>query len=157
MAVDLGAKRTGIAVGDAFTCIATPIDVLHVPLADAGGERLLDAIVLASFKHLGVPGEGRGEIIVGLPLNMDGTEGGGAKRAREFAARIGERARRVVHLVDERLSSAQAEWDLAGSGLTHGQKKDKRDALAAAAVLREFLETMKRGGGKADGEEQEGA
>jgi putative Holliday junction resolvase len=139
MAVDLGAKRTGIAVGEAVTGIVSPVAVLQVPMAEGDGEKLLGAIAAASVEHLGEVGRGRGEIVVGLPLNMDGTEGGGAKQAREFGARIAERTKRVVHFVDERLSSAQAEWELAGSGLTHGQKKERRDALAAAAVLREFL------------------
>ncbi|MCH7792341.1 MAG: Holliday junction resolvase RuvX, partial [Planctomycetes bacterium] len=46
---------------------------------------------------------------------------------------------RRVHLHDERLTSVDADWAMAGSGLTHGQKKSRRDALAAAAILRSFL------------------
>ncbi len=155
MAVDLGDKRTGIAVGDHITGIVTPIEVLQVAVSDDGGERLLAAIEAASVEHLGArpvgKGGPRGEIIVGLPLNMDGTEGAGAKKAREFGARIAARTGRDVRFMDERLSSAAAEWQLNGSGLTRGQKKDKRDALAAAAILREFLEA-RRGEGEKKGE-----
>jgi putative Holliday junction resolvase len=154
MAVDLGDKRTGIAVGDHITGIVTPIEVLQIPASDDGGERLLAAIETASIAHLGARPSGksgpRGEIIVGLPLNMDGTEGAGAKKAREFGTRIAARTGRDVRFMDERLSSAQAEWELNGSGLTRGQKKDRRDALAAAAILREFLDA-KRGEAGQDG------
>ncbi len=62
-----------------------------------------------------------------------------AAGARALASELGARSGRTVHLIDERLTSAEAEWTLDGSGLTRGQKKARRDALAAAAILREFL------------------
>ena len=52
---------------------------------------------------------------------------------------------RVVHFHDERLSSVEADWKMARSGLTHGQKKARRDALAAAAILQAFLQTFGEG------------
>jgi putative holliday junction resolvase len=150
LAVDLGQKRTGIAVGDAVTGIVTPVEVLQVAAGE--GDALVNAVARLCVEHLGEAiGEGgrgaRGEIVVGLPLNMDGTEGHGARQAREFGTRLGERTGRIVRYMDERLSSAQAEWELSGSGLTRGQKKERRDALAAAAILREFLGQMKGSAG----------
>lgn len=133
---DLGDKRTGVAVGDAETRIVSPIDQIEVSISADNGNALLDAIDRAVKEHLGA---GRGEIVVGLPLNMDGTEGPRAIAARATAARIAARTSRRVHLFDERLTSAEADWSMAGSGLTHGQKKQRRDALAAAAILRGFL------------------
>jgi putative holliday junction resolvase len=154
LAIDLGDKRTGIAVGDSITGLVSPIDVLEVPIAGAGGAVLLNAIARVVEEHLGPPPPpGRignpGELVVGLPLNMDGTEGQRSRLVREFAARIGQHTQRSVHLHDERLTSAAADWSMARSGLTHKQKKERRDALAAAAVLQDFLTALAAGGSSA--------
>jgi putative Holliday junction resolvase len=87
-------------------------------------------------------------VVLGLPLNMDGSVGPRAELVRRFVAALrtaltaaatrGGRTPAVV-FVDERLTSAEAEWQLAGSGLTRGQKKKRRDALAAAAILRSYF------------------
>ncbi|MCC6678705.1 MAG: Holliday junction resolvase RuvX [Phycisphaerales bacterium] len=138
LCIDLGDKRTGIAVGDAITRLATPAEVLEVPIDLNGGEALLAAIAKAIEEQIG---PGAGELVFGLPLNMDDTEGPRAKIVRAFAARVAERTRRVVHFHDERLSSASADWTMSQSGLTHKQKKQRRDALAAAAILRDFLDS----------------
>jgi putative Holliday junction resolvase len=76
---------------------------------------------------------------------MDGTEGPRAKSVRVFAERVAKATGRVVHFHDERLSSVEADWKMARSGLTHGQKKARRDALAAAAILQDFLQTFGEG------------
>jgi putative Holliday junction resolvase len=88
----------------------------------------------------------RVELIVGLPLNMDGTEGPRAKMVRDFTARLAARLptapTRPIHFQDERLTSVDADWQLARSGKTHKEKKQLRDALAAATMLRDFLDTL---------------
>lgn len=137
IAIDLGDARTGLAMGDAVTRIVSPLDVLECPRQQCGGDALLDllerAIDQAVSRHAGC------ELVLGLPLNMDGSEGPRAKLVREFAAKLAARTGRTVRLQDERLSSSEADWSMAQSGLTHGQKKQRRDALAAAAILRDFL------------------
>lgn len=138
LCIDLGDKRTGLAVGDSITRLAMPVEVLEVPVAVNGGEALLAAIGKAIEEQIG---PAAGELVFGLPLNMDDTEGPRAKIVRAFAARVAERTGRVVHFHDERLSSAAADWTMSQSGLTHKQKKQRRDALAAAAILRDFLES----------------
>lgn len=135
LAIDLGDKRTGLAVGDEITGLASPAGLIEVPRARRDGEDLLAALIEAVDEHLG-PSDA---IVIGLPLNMDGTEGPRAKAVRHFAQRLAERTARPVHLHDERLSSASADWSMAQTGLTHAQKKRRRDALAAAAILRAFL------------------
>lgn len=142
LCIDLGDKRTGLAVSDAFTRIVSPVDVLEVPSNERGGAALLEAIAKAVRDHVGDSPYAKGELVLGLPLNMDGTEGPRAKMVREWAGRIADMCGRVVHLQDERLSSADADWQMAQSGLTHKQKKLRRDALAAATVLQEFLTGM---------------
>jgi len=140
LAIDLGDKRTGIATGDATTRIASPVAVLDIPAAERQGQALMDAIVrtIADFWTPRDPGE----LVVGLPINMDGTEGPAAKKARDVARVLGERTKRRVHLFDERLTSAEADWRMAQSGLTHAQKKARRDAIAAAAILEGFLNSL---------------
>ncbi|MCB9838323.1 MAG: Holliday junction resolvase RuvX [Phycisphaeraceae bacterium] len=133
LAIDLGDKRTGLAVGDDLTGIVTPREVLSIPRLPAP-DRLLDAIAARIDEF------GPDELVLGLPLNMDGSEGPQAKAVREFGAALAERSGLEVRYQDERLTSAEAEWTLAGSGRTHGQKKALRDALAAAAILRDYLD-----------------
>jgi putative Holliday junction resolvase len=83
LAIDLGDKRTGIATGDATTRIASPVAVLDIPAAERQGQALMDAIVrtIADFWTPRDPGE----LVVGLPINMDGTDGPAAKKARRDA------------------------------------------------------------------------
>ena len=81
----------------------------------------------------------RSRTLIGLPLNMDGTEGPRAKLVRDFAARLEERVSHSIHFEDERLTSADADWSMAQTGMTRGQKKNRRDAIAAAGILRTFL------------------
>lgn len=139
LAIDLGDKRTGLACGDDLTRIATPWRVVEVPLDRQGGEDLLVALAAACAEYFG-PRE-HGAVVVGLPLNMDGTEGPRAKLCRSFAQRLGARIALPVHLHDERMTTDEAIRRLGGSGLSHAQKKARRDAIAAAATLEDFLAT----------------
>jgi putative Holliday junction resolvase len=138
LAIDLGDKRTGLALGDDQTRLVTPLDVLEVPITADQGQQLLRALTRAIDTHVGLNPRAA-ELVVGLPLNMDGTEGPRAKGVRAFAERIRAATGMTVHLHDERLTSAAAEWTLNQSGLTRDQKKKRRDALAAAQLLRTFL------------------
>ncbi len=145
VAIDLGDARTGIAVGDRVTGIASPAGLVEIPIQREGGEALLRGIVGQVRELVGGEGErGSGEngveVVVGLPLNMDGTEGPRAKAVRGFAVRIAGALGRGIVLVDERRTTMQADERMARSGLTHKQKKMRRDAIAAAAVLQAFLE-----------------
>lgn len=137
MAIDLGAKRTGIATGDSVTRIVTPAAVIETPIDRDRGDALLEAIAEQINHHFGAAADF--ELVLGLPLNMDGTEGTPAAQTRAFADRLEKKTGKPVHLQDERLSSAEADWSMARSGMTRNQKKQRRDALAAAAILREFL------------------
>lgn len=129
LAVDLGDKRTGLAAGDDVVRLVQPVEVLQVPR----GPALLDALARAVDRH------GPDALVVGLPLNMDGTEGGAARAVREFGALIAERTRLPVHFQDERLTSFEADERMARSGRTHREKRELRDALAACAILEGFL------------------
>ncbi|MEM1445246.1 MAG: Holliday junction resolvase RuvX [Planctomycetota bacterium] len=134
LALDLGAKRTGVAVGDDETRIATPLLTI-----DTGSEterwRQLDKLIAE---------EQPDAIIVGVPFNMDGTTGPAATSALAFIEEAATRFKLPIHPQDERLTSAAADEAMARTGLTHGQKKQRRDALAAAAILRAWFEAGSR-------------
>jgi putative Holliday junction resolvase len=135
LAVDLGAKRTGLAAGDDVVGLVQPVEVVQVPR----GPALLDALARAVDRH------GPDALVVGLPLNMDGTEGGATAEVRTFGAALAGRVKLPVHYHDERLSSFEADQRMARSGRTHREKKELRDALAACAILESWL--AERGAG----------
>ncbi len=130
LCLDVGDKRTGLAVGDDETGVVSPVGMVESALEGA----LIDRLALAVDEH------GPDELVIGLPLNMDGTHGPQARRIAAFAEKLAERLLLPIRLQDERLSSAAADEAMSRSGLTHKQKKQRRDALAAAAILRAFLD-----------------
>ena len=132
LSIDFGDKRTGLAVGDDVTRIAGPVEVI-----DTGNQAECLSRIVQAIEQQGVDA-----LVVGLPLNMDGTEGGAAGKYRALADRLAERCGLEVHLVDERLSSNEAERKMDRSGLTRGQRKSRRDALAAAVILQDFLDVL---------------
>jgi len=134
LAVDLGDKRTGLAIADEDPKMVHPLSVLEVPI----GPLLIDAIEQAIGKH------DAQALVFGLPLDMDGTIGPRAKLTQEFGKKIALRTSIEVFYQDERLTSIAAEEHLSQSGKTHKQKKRVRDALAAAEILNDFLATRTR-------------
>jgi putative Holliday junction resolvase len=135
LAIDLGTRRIGLALSDSAGRLATPYSVLNV----TSPTQALDAC-LGVIAHEGVE-----RLVVGLPLNMDGSSGPQAKSAIRWARDLAERASLPLVLVDERLSSFAAEQQLidrkrSGEKLTRGRKKKQLDALAAAAFLQQFLD-----------------
>lgn len=138
VAIDLGDRRTGIALGDRITMIASPAACIGVPITENGGQRLLDAIV---NEIRGLIGTDRAELLLGLPINMDGSESPRSKAARVFGQRIADTIGLDVVLVDERRTSVAADARMSQTGLTHKQKKLRRDAIAAAAILQAYLDS----------------
>ena len=133
LAIDPGTKRTGLAVGDDETMQAGPVQTVEA----SDPEQLLRRIAEAIEDHA------PDALVVGIPFNMDGSEGPAAKRARALMMLLQQHTGLPVHPVDERLSSYEADQRMAGSGWTHGQKKQRRDAIAAAALLEVFLASRK--------------
>lgn len=131
LAVDLGEKRTGLAVGDDLSNMVSPMKVIEVPRGD-----LLDAV------HEAIEDADADAIVIGLPINMDGTEGPAAKQTRVFGEELAQATNLPVHYQDERLTSYAADQRMARTGRTHKQKKSIRDALAAAEILRDFLDAQ---------------
>ena len=133
LGIDYGQKRTGLAICDAGEMIASPLKVLTVAQSElvAG---ITDIINRESVEA----------IVLGLPLNMDGTAGHQVRRVQKFAAQMKEYIDIPIHFQDERLSSFDAEGKLAGTELTRKKKKKRVDAIAAASILQSFLDKKHR-------------
>ena len=129
LAIDIGGRRTGFATGDSELAMAPPIGVVE----HANEQELMEAIGRMAREHE------PDALVIGLPLNMDDTEGPAAVRMRETADRIAGLTGLPVHLHDERLTSFEADSRMARSGRTHAGKKRIRDAIAAAALLEDYF------------------
>jgi putative Holliday junction resolvase len=135
LAIDLGARRIGLALSDAGGRLASPHSVLESSDPDSAMGRIAEV----------ARQEGAQRLVVGLPLNMDGTVGPAARAAMSFAQRLGAVSGLPVVLVDERLSSFAAEEQLgarrrAGERITRQRRRRQLDALAAADFLQAYLD-----------------
>ena len=128
LSIDYGAKRTGLAICDAGEIIASPLAVLH------GQKGLLEKIAQV------VQTEGVQAIVLGLPLNMDDSQGPQAGIVLKFAEQLKKYVNIPIHFQDERLSSFGAEDKLASVEIPRAEKKKRLDAIAAAEILEAFLE-----------------
>jgi putative Holliday junction resolvase len=135
LCIDLGDKRTGLAICDSQEIIASPLEVI-----EGGGD--LAAKIFETIKQYQAEG-----IVFGLPLNMDGSESDRSAIVRKFADELVKKTPTPTPLPiffqDERLSSFSAQQKLGRTGLTHKKKKNRLDAIAAAEILKEFLSSRK--------------
>lgn len=134
LAVDLGKARTGLAVCDEGEILASPVAVI----TQYNREKLAQEVA-AKARELAV-----GELVVGLPRNMDGSEGESAQGAREFAAVLGELTGLPVVLRDERLTTVTAHGYLNDTNTRGKKRKAVVDAVAAVVILEEYLAFRRR-------------
>ena len=129
MGVDYGDARTGIAVSDLLCSIVGTTTVIH----SRNTEKTIQEIVrMAQASEVG-------EIVVGLPKNMDGSEGPRAERCREFADRLQEASGLPVRLWDERRTTVEAHNILSEHNYHGKKRKNTVDAVAAALILEGYL------------------
>lgn len=134
MGIDYGDARTGVAISDLLCSIVGQTTVVPSRNTD---KAVVDIVRLA--KENGV-----GEIVVGLPKNMDGTEGPRAELCRAFAKRLEEETGLPVAMWDERRTTVEAHNILSQHNY-HGQKrKNTVDAVAASLILEGYLAYKKR-------------
>lgn len=129
-ALDYGRARIGVALADELGLLAHPRDFVA---ANPPGRAL--RLLVAFAKK-----EGIGRFLVGLPRNMDGSEGLSARRARKFAAELHAASRLPIEFVDERLSTVQAQARLHESGLDTRGSRGKIDSASAAVLLQAWLD-----------------
>jgi putative Holliday junction resolvase len=133
LAIDYGTRRIGLALSDAGGKLATPLKVLQ-----AGSNSISEIAAI-------IDSQGVERIVIGFPLNMDGSRGTAAEKVVVFAQSLKARTSVPIVFVDERLSSFEAEQTLVarrrgGEKLTRKSKKERLDAVAAAQFLQEFLD-----------------
>ena len=129
---DPGSVRIGVAVSDLDGVLASPRPAL------AAGDLAAVTAIVDEVEPL--------EIVVGLPLGLDGGEGAAAQRARQFAVHVARATSRPVRLVDERLSTVQAQRGLHDQGRSVRQSRDMVDSASAAVVLQHALDAERSTG-----------
>ena len=135
MGVDYGDKRIGVALTDALCIISSPYEVFQNLSPEQSLQHLNDLI-----KQFNVD-----EVAMGLPLNMDGSEGERAKLHRQIGQKLSELSGVKVAFVDERLTSAEAEEILIESKVRREKRKELIDKISAQIILQTYLNQTKRG------------
>jgi putative Holliday junction resolvase len=130
LGIDSGTVRIGLAVSDRDRRIASPLDTYRRRDADQDAEYFQ-----AVMKDEEIAG-----IVVGLPVHTDGREGVKAKEARQLGERLAKLTGLPVYYFDERFTTVMAESELWAAGLTHKQRKARRDRVAAQMMLQAFLD-----------------
>jgi putative holliday junction resolvase len=134
VALDVGTVRIGVARSDALGMLAVPLDA--VPAGDDALAQV--ATIVAEWEAV--------DVYVGLPLHLSGQEGAASGKAREWAALLAERIPAPVRLIDERLSSVQAQRALQASGRSTRQSRSVIDSASAVMVLQSVLDAEQRTG-----------
>ena len=135
LGVDFGEARTGLAISDAARLLASGIG----NITGGGLEKTADAIVSAASEHSAVG------VVLGLPVNMNGTEGPRAERARRLAELITERAPDLpVALMDERMTTMAASRFLNETNTRGKKRKGVIDTLSAQIILQNALDRLKQ-------------
>jgi len=133
MGLDMGGKRIGVSISDPEGILATPFTVIQSKSIDQDKDAVLE---LAIKKEIG-------EIIIGIPISLDGTKGKQAKLIEYFKRFLTEHTSIPVKGWDERLSTEQAERRLQEIGVKPSQDKGRVDAAAAAIILQSYLDFKK--------------
>ena len=135
MGIDYGDRRIGVAMTDALCIISSPYEVFENRSEEQSLQHLNKLI-----KEFNVD-----EVAMGLPLNMDGSEGERAKIHREFGEKLASLSGIKVEYVDERLTSAEAEEILIQSKVRREKRKELIDKISAQIILQTYLNQIKRG------------
>ena len=134
LALDIGSKRIGVAVSDELGLAAHGLETVRARPLEAALEVLQQLVRDYKIE----------EIVIGLPVNMDGTSGSGVEAVREVSRRLEEALPVRVHFVDERMTSSQAERVLLEGNVSREKRKNVRDKLAAVLILQSFLDGRSR-------------
>ena len=133
LSVDYGDMRTGIAVCDKLQMLASPVDVITGDYEP----KIIDAVFERAKKHSAE------KIVVGLPKNMDGSEGARADKCRAFAEALQEKSGIETVLFDERLTTVSAHRVLSNNNVTGKKRKAVVDAVSAVIILEGYLAANK--------------
>ncbi len=135
IAVDYGDSRTGLAGCDATELVCAPITP---QIEEKSMNRAAQAVAAVAFRE---KSEG---VVLGLPKNMDGTEGARATKSRRFAQRLADACGMPVVLWDERRTTVSAAAILAQNDTFGAKRKERLDSVSAAVILESFLNWRRR-------------
>lgn len=134
LGLDVGAKTVGLAVSDPGLTVATPVETIRRTKFTADAERLRTLIA----------GRGVGGLVVGLPVNMDGSEGPRVQSVRQFAANLLARFDIPLAFWDERLSTVAVTRAMLEADLSRKRRAELVDKAAAAYILQGALDALGR-------------
>jgi putative holliday junction resolvase len=134
LGLDVGDKTIGIAVADSGFSVATPVETIRRTKFAADAERLRQLIAE----------RGVGGLVIGLPINMDGSEGPRCQSVRQFAANLLARLDIAVLFWDERLSTAAMERAMLEADVSRRRRARAVDMLAAGYILQGALDALGR-------------
>jgi putative Holliday junction resolvase len=130
LGLDIGDRWIGVALSDPGGILATPLTII---------ERTQDSQALAAIIEI-IKKQDVGQVIVGLPLSLDGTLSGQAEKVKEFADRLVEKIKVPMEYRDERLTTVMAQRLKRTSGGKKGRVKARYDSQAAALILQSYLD-----------------
>jgi putative Holliday junction resolvase len=133
LGLDLGEKTIGIALSDTLLTVATPMETLRREKFSIDAAKLE---TIAAEQNVG-------GIVIGLPLNMDGSDGPSAQSARAFARNLAARTKLPILFWDERLSTAAVTRTLLDADASRKRRSEVVDKMAAAYILQGALERIR--------------
>ena len=132
LCLDVGDRRIGVAVSDPTGSLARPVEIYERRAAHADGQHIVD--LAGEFEAV--------KVEVGLPKNMNGTEGPQAEKTRDFAAALAARGL-AIDLWDERLSTVEASRRLIEQRRRGRRTRQRLDSEAAAVILQTYLDHVR--------------
>ena len=130
--LDLGTRTIGVAVSDPSLAVSSPLALIRRTRFTADAEALLS---LFESRHVG-------GLVIGLPINMDGSEGPRAQSTRAFARNLSQLTELPIALWDERLSTAAVERELIGMDVSRAKRAEVIDEHAAIFILQGALDRL---------------
>lgn len=132
LGLDVGDVRIGVAVSDALGWTAQAVSTIHRKGLEGDLQAIQDLAEQFEVES----------VVVGYPLNMDGSVGSQADKVRAFADRLATRLNRAIKMWDERLSTAEARKVLIGGGMRREKRKNVIDQMAAMLILQSYLDSQ---------------
>ena len=136
LGLDLGSKTIGLAISDGALMLATPLNTIRRKKFTQDAEQLIAIIADRQI----------GGLVLGLPVNMDGTEGPRCQSTRQFARNLQEKIDIPIAFWDERLSTAAVERDLIAADVSRAKRAQVVDQMAAGFILQGALDYLNRQG-----------
>lgn len=134
LGLDVGTKTIGLALSDVTRCVATPFETIRRTKFTADAKKIRETIETNQV----------GALVIGLPLNLDGSEGPRAQSTRAFARNLAAHVGVPMVFWDERLSTAAIERHLIAADASRKRRAEVVDRMAAAYILQGALDRLKR-------------